>query len=56
VKLTDAAIWREVKVVVGPCPDEEMAKSVAAVRNSLSYVDASDQNKVMSSTIPCGHW
>jgi len=56
VRLTDGALWREVKVVVGPCPKGEIEESLAAVRSLLDYVDPDDQDKVMHSKIPYRHW
>ena len=56
VRLTDGALWREVKVVVGPRPREEMAESMAAVKGLLDYVGSNDQSKVVASTMPYRHW
>jgi len=52
VRLTDDAMWRKVRVVVGPCPKGEMARSVAAVRRLLGYVGPADKDKVTASILP----
>jgi hypothetical protein len=57
VKLQDDALWKKIRVVVGPCPEAEMKESIAAVVSLLGYTAPNDViDNVVPSAIPYRHW
>jgi hypothetical protein len=57
-KLDDDALWRHVRVVVGPCA--HMEESVAAIRNLLDWCDCDlvdvIGDRIVPSSSPYRHW